>query len=322
MKPLTDTFDFYAGDYGYLSNFINNYESIQQPSTLHLTNTVDYHMFFRYFLQRAMSGIIFDGIPDHWDADYFRYVLLLTGNIAVINTKQFGIIPQQCNPYGFDVFYRPTNVMITNPAFDNQTQTDYKISQDTEVIRLTPDWRGIADLISTYAQRMALIWSTHDVSTALSKMGYLFIAKNKSTAETFKVLFDDIMSGKLAVATSQALYDKDGKQLYQMFDNDVSKNYDVATQALANLETLKSAFDAEIGLITPPEKKERLITSEIVAQTDGIMSKIELWVDTLNQTMQAVNRMFGLNLSAKLRNPKRGDSNESIDTADESLRVG
>ena len=308
IKPTADCYDFYSGEYGYLSNFINTYESMQQPSTLHLTNTIDYHMFFRYFLQRAMSGIIFDGLPGHWDYDYFRYILLLKGNIAVINTKQFGVIPQDCTPYGFDVFRRPTNVMITNAAFDNQTPTDYKISQTCEVIRLTPDWHGIADLISTYAQRMALIWSTHDVATALAKMGYVFVAKNKSTAETFKVLFDDIMSGRLAVATSQALYDKDGKPLYQMFDNDVSKNYEVATQALANLETLKSAFDAEIGLITPPEKKERLITSEIESQTDGIMSKIELWVDTLNQTMTPVNQMYGLNLSARLRNPKRGDS--------------
>lgn len=295
---------------------------MQQPSTLHLTNTVDYHMFFRYFLQRAMSGIIFECLPEHWDADYFRYVLLLKGNIAVIDTKQFGVIPQQCNPYGFDVFYRPTNVLINNPAFDNQTPTDYKISQDCEVIRLTPDWHGIGDLISTYAQRMALIWSTHDVAAALAKMGYVFVAKNKSAAETFKTLFDDIMSGRLAVATSQALYDKDGKPLYQMFDNDVSKNYEVATQALANLETLKSAFDAEIGLITPPEKKERLITSEIESQTDGIMSKIELWVDTLNQTMTAVNQMFGLNLSAKLRNPKRGDNVEINNPVNKSISMG
>ena len=100
-----------------MSDFINQYESMQQPDMIHLTNTADYHMFFRYFLQRVISGIIFNGFPDSWDIDFFNVVLFLKGNIAIIKSSQFDVIPQIAEPSGFNIFYEPTNVIVSNLFF-------------------------------------------------------------------------------------------------------------------------------------------------------------------------------------------------------------
>ena len=290
-----------------MSDFINQYESLQQPDMIHLTNTADFHMFFRYFLQRVMSGILFEGFPEKWDNDFFNTVLFLKGNVAIIKSTQFNVIPQIAEPYGFNIFYKPTDMIVANPYLDSIDNKSYTIGQNCEVVHLTPDWLGVADLINAYAQRCTLVWSTHDVSTALSKIGYIFTAKNKSSAETYKVMFDNIMSGKLAVAINQSLFDKDGKPLYQVFDNDVDKKYAVATAALQNIREIKAQFDEEIGLIGVPQKKERLIMAEIESQQNGVMSKIELWVDTLNRCFKKVNALFpDINITAKLRNEKEG----------------
>lgn len=305
-----------------MSDFINQYESMQQPDMIHLTNTADFHMFFRYFLQRVMSGILFDGFPEKWDIDFFNTVLFLKGNVAIIKSTQFNIIPQIAEPYGFNIFYKPTDMIVANPYLDSIDNKSYTIGQNCEVVHLTPDWLGVADLINAYALRCALVWSTHDVSTALSKIGYIFTAKNKSSAETYKVMFDNIMSGKLAVAINQSLFDKDGKPLYQVFDNDVDKKYAVATAALQNIREIKAQFDEEIGLIGVPQKKERLIKAEIETQQNGVMSKIELWVDTLNRCFKKVNALFpDINITAKLRNVKEGGYIESVNPVDNSLSV-
>ena len=126
MKAL-DMSNFYGMDYGYMYDFINGYESRQQPSNIHLTNTADFHMYFRYFLQKVTSAIIIDNFPTEWEWDYFMDVLILAGHIGVINTRRFGVIPQQCNPYGYNVFYHPTNIIVTNPVFSANQQTDFVI---------------------------------------------------------------------------------------------------------------------------------------------------------------------------------------------------
>lgn len=306
-----------------MSDFINQYESMQQPDMIHLTNTADYHMFFRYFLQRVISGIIFDDFPDFWDIDFFNVVLFLKGNVAIIKSSQFDVIPQIAEPYGFNIFYEPTDMIVANPYLKSIDNRSYKIGTDCEVVRLTPDWEGVADLINSYAQRCALVWSTHDVASALAKIGYVFTAKNKSASETYKAMFDSIMSGKLTVAVNQSLFDKDGKPLYQVFDNDVDKKFAVATQALQNIRDIKSQFDEEIGLVGVPQKKERLIKAEIESQETNVMSKLVLWVDTLNRCFKKVNALFpNINITAKMRNVKEGDYNADTNSVNKPLSVG
>ena len=302
MKPFVYS-GYYVGE-GVTSPIINEYESRQNPNIIHINNTWDYTTYFRYFLQRAESLIIFDGMPANWAKNYIYPLLFLKGNFCIMNTEKFGIIPQHGSPYGFDVQYQPTNYVVENPAFDATFNGDLVIGTDCEVVRLTPDWCGIGDLINSYAQRVAMTLSNHDVACALAKFGFIFTAKNKSTAETFKVAFDDIMSGKLAVVINQALYDKEtGKPLYEYFNNDIEKCYNVVKSALESVENLKHAFDMEIGIYTAPDKKERMITDEVEETKNAVMSKCELWVETLNECFKAVHAHFGLDIKARLRYP-------------------
>ena len=309
MKPV-EYCGYYEGE-GVLSPIINEYESRQNPNMIHINNTWDYATYFRYFLQRAESLIIFEGMPKNWSKNYIYPLLFLKGNFCIMNTAKFGVIPQHGSPYGFDVQYQPTNYVVDNPAFDATFNGDLVIGENCEIVKLTPDWCGIGDLINSYAQRVAMTLSNHDVACALAKFGFIFTAKNKSTADTFKAAFDDIMSGKLAVVTNQALYDKEtGKPLYEYFNNDIAKCYNVVKAALESVENLKHAFDMEIGIYTAPAKKERMITDEVEESKNAIMSKCELWVETLNECLEKVNSHYGLDIRAHLRYPNNRGGEE------------
>lgn len=312
MKPFVYS-GYYVGE-GVSSPIINEYESRQNPNLIHINNTWDYATYFRYFLQRAESLIIFEGMPKNWSKNYIYPLLFLKGNFCVMNTVKFGVIPQHGSPYGFDVQYQPTNYIVTNPAFDASFNGDLIIGEDCEIVRLTPDWCGIGDLINSYAQRVAMTLSNHDVASALAKFGFIFTAKNKSTAETFKVAFDNIMSGQLAVVINQGLYDKEtGKPLYEFFNNDIEKCYNVVKAALESVENLKHAFDMEIGIYTAPDKKERMITDEVEETKNAVMSKCELWIETINECLEKVNAHYNLDIRARLRYPNNrgGDKSEN-----------
>lgn len=320
MKPFVYS-GYYVGE-SVSSPIVNEYESRQNPNMIHINNTWDYATYFRYFLQRAESLIIFDGMPSNWEKNYIYPLLFLKGNFCVMNAARFGVIPQHGTPYGFGVQYQPTNYVVANPAFDASFNGDLAIGEDCEIVKLTPDWCGIGDLINSYAQRVAMALSNHDVASALAKFGFIFTAKNKSTAETFKVAFDDIMSGKLAVIINQALYDKEtGKALYEFFNNDIEKCYNVVKSALESVENLKHAFDMEIGIYTAPDKKERMITDEVEETKNAVMSKCELWVETLNECLEKVNAHYGLDIRARLRYPcnRGGEQRENNYSSSDSV---
>lgn len=320
MKPF-EYCSYYEGEC-VSSSIINEYESRQNPNMIHINNTWDYATYFRYFLQRAESLIIFDNMPKNWEKNYIYPLLFLKGNFCVMNTAKFGIIPQHGAPYGSDVQYQPTNYLVNNPAFDATFKEELIIGEDCEIVKLAPDWCGIGDLINSYAQRVAMTLSNHDVACSLAKFGFIFTAKNKSTAETFKVAFDDIMSGKLAVVINQGLYDKEtGKPLYDYFNNDIEKCYNVVKAALESVENLKHAFDIEIGIYTAPDKKERMITDEVEESKNAIMSKCELWVETINECLEKVNTHYNLDIRARLRYPNNrgGGSDESYNSNSDSV---
>ena len=83
-------------------------------SFIHVHNTGIARFFKRYLLMDALS--VFDWIlPDHWDADYFRYVLMGFGHVVVFKTDIFGVIPQYGELYGYNVFYRPNRAKVVSP---------------------------------------------------------------------------------------------------------------------------------------------------------------------------------------------------------------
>lgn len=320
MKLPSETIQGYYVNEGLQFDFVNRYESFQNPNTLHLTNTWDYRIWYRRFLERLYSLIIFDGVPKEWKKEYYLPALYLYGNFAVVNISPYGVIPQHGTFYGYNIFYMPTNYLITNPCL--KETLDAKIDVDCVVVHLTNDWCGVGDLINTYAQRVSLLLSDVDVASAMSKFGKIFVAKNKALSETFKTVFDDIMSGKLAVVTNQALYDKTtGKELFTDLNNDVEKSIRVVTEALNNIVAIKNDFDREIGLYSAPEKKERLITDEVASTQNAVMSRCEMWVETLNECWTKVNEMFGLDIHCRLRYPndRGGENNESESTSSSAI---
>ena len=170
---------------GYGCPSFQNYANGKDAPNVCVTNTALSRFFQRHLLQKAMSVFKFD-LPEHWSKDYFLYTLYCWGFLAVVNTNAFGVIPQGCGLQGYDVFYRPTNAVISNPLLKGILTP--RIGKQCTVIKLQPDYGGIMDLVTFYADMMALSAQTAGVNLINSKMSYVFAAKNKAAAQSFKRL--------------------------------------------------------------------------------------------------------------------------------------
>ena len=276
----------------WMYDYVNVQESMgMKPSTSHVKNNQAARFFKRQLLQRAMSPFQFT-VPDNWDKDYFLYVLYCWGFIGVINTDKFGVIPQQCSLRGYNVFYHPREIVVTNPLL--MYKDNLEIGRNCEVINLEPDWCGVMDLVEYYGDLLALSYEALEMNIANSKLAYAFAASNKNVAATFKKMFDDIQDGDLMVAFDKDIMgDLTTEKPWDAIFNDLSKNY-IALEIIETMRDINNMFDTEIGIAnnTVAKKRERVNTAEVNANNEETFTKVDLWYETVTDCLNRVNDMF------------------------------
>ena len=285
---------------------INVANSSFAPSEIHVTDTRLSWYFRRYLLQKAMSRFKWT-MPAHWDQNYFLYVLYWWGFVAVVNTDKFGVIPQGCTLKGYNVMYQPRQVVIANPLMSGIMEP--VIDEQCTLIKLAPDYGGIMDIVNFYGDMMALCAESAATNLINSKLAYVFTARNKAAAESFKKLYDNIAAGLPAVVQDKELLDDDGNPAWQAFSNNLRANF-ISPDILDELRTWEYAFDQKIGFRTAnTEKRERLISDEVNAQAEEVASMAEMWLEELQRGVQKTRDMFLLSpdeFSVEWRTPKGG----------------
>lgn len=285
-------------------DYINLYNARTSPSTVHVKNVALQRFFRRYLMQKAISVFKWE-MPETWNRDYFLYVLYSWGFISVIETDKYGVIPQAGSLYGYDVFYAPTNVIITNPLLKGLLKP--RIGKDCTLFKLQPDYGGIMDIVSFYADLMALCAETAGVNLVNSHLSIVFPAKDKTSAESYKKLYDRVASGDPAVVADKSLFDESGNQVWQPFQQNVGQNY-IVSDVLSDMRKIESMFDTDIGIPNAnTDKRERLITDEVNANNIETASKCEVWLESLKKTCEDTKKMFGIDISVDWRNDPKED---------------
>ena len=280
----------------------NLFNSLQSPSTVHCRNTQLQMYFRRYLMQKAISVFKWK-LPDTWDADYFLYTLYGYGYCAVINTEEFGVIPQWGALGGYNVFYRPTYVIITNPLIKEMKRPTIGI--DCTIIKLQPDYGSITDLVNYYADMLALCSESIGINMINSHVSTVFPAQNKAMAESYKKMYDKIASGDPAVVVDKNLFDDTGKPVWTPFQANIKNEY-IADSILADMRKIEAQFDTDIGIPNAnTDKRERLITDEVNANNVETAIRCEFWLEQIKKAVEETNTMFGTDISVDWRvNPK------------------
>ena len=290
-------------------NYENLYNASRSPSTVHVKNTRLYRFFRKYLFQRALSVFKWN-IPETWDKDYFLYTLYGRGFLAILNTDRYGVVPQECALSGFNLYYRPAWVIVTNPLLGTLQRT---IDTDCILLKPQPDYGSIVDLVGFYADMMALAAEAVGMNFINVKTGTIFGAETEAQAQAYYKMFDKISEGNPAAVIGKKLLDPEGKPTWFPFTQNVKEAY-IASDVLSDLLKIRAMFDTEIGLPnTNTEKKERLITSEVNSNNAETAALGELWLETLNKEITKANKMFpDFNLSVTWR----VDPNEEPDKPD------
>ena len=279
--------------------FINLYEGSRNPSAIHTRNTALFGYFVKYLFQKLVSVFRFENLPETWAENYFKYVLMGYGFIAVFDSEKYGIIPQQCTLSDtHTIFYQPSRVIIANPVLN---MLNLKIGEDCELIKLQPDYGSPMDIVSTYADLMAVALETASINLLNSKASYIFFAQNKAVAETYAEMYDQLSSGKPFTVLDRNMKNEDGSLNWEMFTQNVGQNY-ITDRVLGDMKTIEDRFNTRIGIPNAnTQKRERLISSEVESNDVDTTALVNVWLDTLRESIEKVNRKYELNIKVSYR---------------------
>lgn len=286
--------------YTYDFEYLNEYNGRRSSS-----GTVENDLLTAYFMrslyERAIAGTRFY-LPETWNKNYFKNVLYLNGFIAIIKTAKYGIIPQINTLSGYGLYRQPTTVLVSQPLVEFEGE----IGTDCELIRLTPYYMGIWDIIEHYAIQLSEILTTVHVSVLASRAPFMAAAKNKTAAQTLRAIVEKITAGDIAVVYDEAVLSKNGamngdKEPIWTQGNNVRENY-IVDKLLDDLETTLKMFDREVGIAALGEKKERRIEVEVEQNAADAAARCETWAEMLQETFDNTNRLFpDINISFEMK---------------------
>ena len=301
----------------YNYNYENVLDSTLNPSAVTVTKTGTANFFRRYLLQKAMSVFKWD-FPKTWSKEYFLYTLYCTGCVAIINTDKFGVIPQQCVPFGYNVFYQPNQVNIANPLLGGIKSP--VIGEQCTIFKMTADWGGIMDLVRFYGDYMALIAQGVGVNIINTKLAYVFGAEDNASAESFKKASDQVESGAPFVVVSKKMFKDNGDFATPFFEQNLSQNF-ITPELLDAWRTVENMFCTAVGIPNANQnKKERMIVDEVNANNTETVTLCDMWLESWKESIEKTVDMFGesARISVDWRNKPEKDvkSNENGDNVD------
>ena len=281
--------------FGYAS--ISLFNGMNRPPAVHTFENATTQFFERCLYQRFCSIWEWE-MPEDWQKPFFEWVLYMGGYTIIFKEDLYGIIPMFGTFTGFNVFYFPTHCYVNSNLIQRENM---QIGTDCEILRLSPDFWGIADLVHYYAEKLALASQAIDMNLMNSKLANVFAANTKGEAETIKAVLDKIYQGNPA-----AVYEPHGKERgpsepWSVFNRDIKAGF-IAPELLDVYRSIFAEFDTEIGIPNAnTRKKERLVVDEVNQNNAETMSRVKVFEQTMQRDIENVKRLYPeLTLSVRL----------------------
>lgn len=267
----------------------NLYLGSYNPSQVHLKNNVLYRFYMRFFMAKAISVFQWK-MPESWSEDYFKYVLYSWGFIAVFQTWQYGVVAQYPALEGYTMMFQPRSILIDNQWFHQLRRV---IGTNCVLFKLMPDFGGLVDLVSAYAEQMACAHQDILINLQNAKVSFVFGVDDAKMAQDMKKLYDKISDGEPAVFYKKKKAVQETEKMWEVFQQNIKNNY-IADTIITDMRKIENAFDTWLGIPnTNYEKKERMSTNEVNANNADTHTFSGQLLKRLQKSCDEVNRMFG-----------------------------
>lgn len=299
---------------------LNQLAGHYSPSMVKAYNNATYAYWERSLFQRAVSRIK-TTLPENWEGsrrDFLLFCLLKLGFVFVSYSDSLGYWFNPGSLYGIDFYYQPTEFILANPRAEALgLKSRYELHTEGELLKFMPDYMGIFDIISYYAEKLSALDNAINMSIINNKFAFILAAKNKATAEALKKILDKINKGEPAVFVDSVMMNdpKDNDTPWQFIELQKLKENYVTDQQLIDFQTILNSFDAEIGINTVPyQKAERFVSAEANSRKNDSQARIQTAIECLKSSIKDIKKIYpDITLGFELREEGNNDVSSNND---------
>ena len=275
----------------------------RKPTDVSGIENISSAYYFQYLL-RLTKGIFDITAPEHWDTDFLLDTLLLNGCFGIFEHNSEPLA-MNCQPFGVNMYYKPTEFNIANPVLGNFSKI---IGENGALIYLEEDpsanaqFRTIRPLLTFYSYKLAACDKCIDQSLMNSGVAAIFSASSKKAAESYRAMYDEISEGKPAVFVDEELGLSSGNARNLQYTP--AKDNFVCDKVQIEKRCIIEEFLTAIGVNNAnTDKRERLNSDEVNSNNQECYVATEVWRRNLKETTAQAKKLFpSLEFSITIKN--------------------
>ena len=253
---------------------------------------------YRELFNLAISAFDWQGLPSTINRDYLEWSLLTQGSAIWLKDNDGNLRALYGGAYEPDCYNFPRYAIVNNHALGALTG---EFGVNAVWMRNNKLAEPITALIQEYASKLAKLDVNIQVNLQNAKSTKVFIAEDDPQAQQIRKLYDDVTAGMPAVIVNDGILSDPTRQI--VFSSAVDY---IVPQALKDQRTIINEYLAKLGINSlSVEKAERLVVSEAEANKQELEISGEYWLATRREAADEVNRIFGTNISVKIKSVER-----------------
>ena len=276
-----------------------------------MLNQLTYRVTYNRLKGLALNQFKWTGLPDTIREEWIEHLLYNYGRCLFFKDKYMGLMCLQCydgegrNVYNYPLEYRAVGF--------NYSET-YKAEDVVEIcnnkLRTPTD-----DLVHYYTNKIYEVERTLDTNVKQLKAPFIFVTDDKKEL-TFKRIFEKLENNEPCIYLDGAVLA--GKNIDEVITCLQTGVKPFLTELTDYRHDVQNEVLSALGINNAnTDKKERLITDEVNANNQYIDSNVELMLEARKRACEAINTMFGLNVSVELRTALEVDLGGVDDVDDE-----
>ena len=268
-KMLPPTFDGYSGGF---------YGRIP-----HHPSTGKYVAYWERKLYLAIAYSLPLHLPENWERGFVLNQLTALGFLGVVEVSGMGVHATECSLNKHGIYHDNRNGM----------NKKYKIGKNCELLRLTPDYIGLNDIVRYHAELLSKATVTLAMNLVSSRFSYLIGAKNETGRKALERIIDSTYREEPFIIGDFALKD-DGNPDFEPWHNlfgNVRNNW-IGNEVQEVIEKQWLCALRDLGIPTPYEKAEHTIDSENTALSVASGTVIDVCIDCLEDSIKRIKKLF------------------------------
>lgn len=272
------------------------YDVITMKSIAQQLNDRTYTDYYYRLMLLSRSVFEWSGLPNHIDEKWIERYLFSEGKCVFFKDENKGFMIAKPAPFGdLNHYDEPTLIRPYNTNYDGEELTN---GADCVLIRNNDAMIPTAPTIQLYALRLAEISRTIDININAQKTPLVILCSEKQK-NTMKHVFKQ-WNGFEPVIYGDKNLDINSIDVLKTDAPIVFDKLQIQKHAIWNeCMTFLGINNANM------DKRERLVDDEVQANNEQVGMSAEVMLKAREQACVDINRIFGTNISVKLRSSEK-----------------